>query len=99
MVQLSVFEAFVNEERMSVEQVENIQTKEEFADFIESFRKELVHAPDEWENSDLERFLGAMEAWVRAIDMYAKILVIRPLLVLVGALLQKYCVRQKFMNS
>lgn len=72
MVQLSVFEAFVNEERMSVEQVENIQTKEEFADFIESFRKELVHAPDEWENSDLERFLGAMEAWVRAIDMYAK---------------------------
>lgn len=57
---------------MSVEQVENIQTKEEFADFVEAFRKELRLAPDEWENHDLERFLGAMEAWVRAIDIYAK---------------------------
>lgn len=72
MVKLSVFEAFVSEARMGVGQLENIQTKEEFADFIESFRHELVHAPDEWENSDLERFLGAMEAWVRAIEMYAK---------------------------
>lgn len=57
---------------MNVEQVENIQTKEEFADFVEAFRKELILAPDEWENPDLERFLGAMEAWVRAIDIYAK---------------------------
>ncbi|MGC5700860.1 hypothetical protein J4P02_11740 [Pseudomonas sp. NFXW11] len=57
---------------MNFEQVEDIQTKEEFADFVEAFRKELILAPDEWDNPDLDRFLGAMEAWVRAIDMYAK---------------------------
>lgn len=72
MVRLSVFEAFVSEGRMSFERVRDIQTKEDLADFVGEFREGLVLNPDDWENPDLERFLAAMEAWIRSIDIYAK---------------------------
>lgn len=84
---------------MSFERVRDIQTKENLADFVGEFREGLVLNPDDWENSDLERFLAAMEAWIRSIDMYAKTLAIAMLLALAGVLLQKYCVHRKFMNS
>ena len=72
MVRLSVSEAFVSEGRMSFERVRDIQTKEDLADFVGEFREGLVLNPNDWENPDLERFLAAMEACVRSIDMYAK---------------------------
>ena len=57
---------------MSFEQTANIQTKEDLADFISEFREDLKLNSADWENPDLERFLAAMEAWIRSIDMYAK---------------------------
>ena len=57
---------------MSFERVRDIQTKEDLADFVREFREGLLLNPDDWENPDLERFLAAMEAWIRTMDMYAK---------------------------
>lgn len=57
---------------MNFDRVVALQTKEDLANFIEELGKELITAPDEWENSDLERFLFAMAAWVRSMDIYAK---------------------------
>jgi hypothetical protein len=57
---------------MSLEKARNIQTKEDLADFVAEFRDGLILNPDEWENSDLESFLAAMEDWIRSIDSYAK---------------------------
>ncbi|SNY17140.1 hypothetical protein SAMN05660659_01454 [Pseudomonas sp. LAMO17WK12:I6] len=53
------------------DQVEEIETKEDFANFLHAFRETLLRQPDEWENSTLERFLDAMEAWVHSMDGYA----------------------------
>jgi hypothetical protein len=52
--------------------IDSIATKEDLADFISEFKEGLLLAPDEWENLSLESFLGAMEAWIRVIDSYAK---------------------------
>lgn len=57
---------------MNLDRVIAIQTKEELASFIEELGEGLVTAPEEWENDDLERFLFAMAAWIRSMDMYAK---------------------------
>ncbi|GKQ33437.1 hypothetical protein PSTH1771_06385 [Pseudomonas syringae pv. theae] len=57
---------------MISERVRDIQTKEDLADFVGEFRGGLISSPNDWENPDLERFLAAMEAWIRTIDMYAK---------------------------
>jgi hypothetical protein len=54
------------------EMIEKIKTKEELADFVEKLRMSLNVAPVEWENPSLERFLEAMEAWIREIDRCAK---------------------------
>ncbi|NWB51291.1 MULTISPECIES: hypothetical protein [Pseudomonas] len=52
--------------------IDKIETKEDFAEFIGKLRSELLNAPEEWENTTLERFLESMEAWIKAIDMYSK---------------------------
>ncbi|WP_204903114.1 DUF7660 family protein [Pseudomonas syringae] len=49
----------------------SIKTREEFADFICGLQKDLKLNREEWENPTLERFLDAMEAWVRAMNFYA----------------------------
>lgn len=49
----------------------SIKTKEEFADFICGLRDDLALNSADWENPTLERFLDAMEAWVRAMNSYA----------------------------
>lgn len=54
------------------EMVVGIKTREEFADFICGLKGDLELNQDEWENPTLERFLEAMEAWVRAIRFYAE---------------------------
>ncbi|SDA94857.1 hypothetical protein SAMN03159443_05342 [Pseudomonas sp. NFACC15-1] len=52
--------------------IERMDTREEFADFICKLKEDLELNPSEWENPTLERFLDAMEAWVRAMNYYAK---------------------------
>ncbi|MEE1926460.1 hypothetical protein V0R50_31060 [Pseudomonas sp. 148P] len=51
--------------------IDGIKTKEEFADFICGLKEDLELNSNEWENPTLERFLDAMEAWIRAMDFYA----------------------------
>jgi hypothetical protein len=67
-----VLRGFVSEGYMSFPKFRDIQTKEDLANFVAKLREGLILNPDEWENPDLERFLAAMEAWIRSIDMYAK---------------------------
>lgn len=52
------------------EQIKSINSKEDLAEFIAALRADLVANPDTWENPTLERFLEAMESWVRAMDAY-----------------------------
>ena len=51
--------------------IESIKTREEFAVFICGLKEDLELNSGEWENPTLERFLDAMEAWVRAMNFYA----------------------------
>lgn len=57
---------------MNIERADEINSKDDLADFVERLRLNLLNHPDEWENPDLERFLAAMGAWVRSMDMYVK---------------------------
>jgi hypothetical protein len=72
MDRLSACVVFVSEDFMNHDRISEIHTKEELANFIEELSEGLINAPDEWENTDLERFLLAMAAWIRSIDIYAK---------------------------
>lgn len=52
--------------------IDFIDTKEDLADFVSGLREELKKSPDEWENQTLDRYLDAMESWIRVIDAYSK---------------------------
>ena len=52
--------------------VEGIATKDDLADFVAELRLSLQSKSSDWENPSLERFLEAMEAWVRTMDSYAR---------------------------
>lgn len=52
------------------DQIESIETREDFAEFLNVFRESLASQPDEWENPTLEKFLDAMEAWVNSMEGY-----------------------------
>jgi len=54
------------------EKIESIQTKEDLAKFIGSLRIDLNTQQDSWENPTLDGFLEAMEAWILAMDSWAK---------------------------
>ncbi len=54
------------------QQIEKIKTKEDLADFVTALRLNFEAHPEEWENLTLERFLSAMEVWIRSIDSYYK---------------------------
>lgn len=53
-----------------LKQLEQTQTREDLASFIDSLRRDLIANPDDWENADLSSFLSAMAAWVRDMDGY-----------------------------
>ncbi|WP_455342767.1 DUF7660 family protein [Ralstonia mojiangensis] len=42
------------------------------ADFIVALVKDLQESGREWENVSLDRFLSAIEAWIRDMDGYYK---------------------------
>ena len=50
------------------EKIDLIKTKDDLADFLESLRGELSSSPGDWENKTLDRYLEAMEAWIRSMD-------------------------------
>ncbi|WP_427501459.1 DUF7660 family protein [Methylomonas sp. MED-D] len=54
------------------ERISRINSKDDLADFIAALRSDLTANPETWENPTLERFLNAMESWMRTMDMYYK---------------------------
>lgn len=54
------------------EQISLVNSKEELADFVAALRSDLSANPDTWENPTLERFLEAIESWIRTMDTYYK---------------------------
>jgi hypothetical protein len=54
------------------ELVARIESKEELADFVGQLLKDLEENRIEWENPTLERFLFAMESWIRSMDSFYK---------------------------
>ncbi|EUC12602.1 UNVERIFIED_ORG: hypothetical protein BDU10_9601 [Burkholderia sp. CF145] len=52
------------------ERVRGIASKEELADFVAALLQDLEQNRAEWENPTLERFLFAMESWIRSMDNY-----------------------------
>lgn len=51
--------------------IETIETKEDLADFVEKLRLSLDISPSDWQNQSLEKFLEAMAAWIKVIDIYS----------------------------
>src|SRR5262245_43645736 len=52
------------------EQIALVDSKQALAIFVESLRDDLRHNPASWENSTLERFLGALASWIEDSDGY-----------------------------
>jgi hypothetical protein len=52
------------------ERIQTIASKEDLADFVAALLVDLNTNPDDWENPTLERFLSAMERWIRSMDNY-----------------------------
>jgi hypothetical protein len=53
-------------------EIDAINTKEDLAEFLSGLRKDLIENPGDWENQTLDRYLDAMESWIRVIDAYSK---------------------------
>ena len=53
-------------------QVNTISTRKDFVAFVRSLSDSLRGSPNDWENTDLERFLDALAAWVQDMDGYFK---------------------------
>jgi len=50
------------------QEIAGVQSREDLAAFVGALRKDLETNKEEWENSTLERFLEAMEAWIESMD-------------------------------
>lgn len=50
--------------------IEHIDTKNDLANFIGELRSNLISNPADWENPSLDRYLEAMEAWIKSMDSY-----------------------------
>jgi len=57
---------------INFEEISYIENGDQLADFVNALRENLLQHSDEWENLDLERFLTAMEAWIRSLNSYAR---------------------------
>lgn len=54
------------------EKIEQVQSKEDLAEFIMKLRDDLRVNAESWDNQNLDQFLEAMAAWVSAMDFWAK---------------------------
>jgi hypothetical protein len=52
------------------QQVDAINSREDFCTFVARLLQSLKESPDSWENDNLESFLAALEAWVGDMDGY-----------------------------
>jgi hypothetical protein len=52
------------------DQVEAIQTREDFVGFVRDLVRDLRANPGEWQNQTLDAFLEAVAAWVEDCDGY-----------------------------
>lgn len=50
--------------------INNIKSKTDFIDFVESLAKDLRNNPEEWENKTLPEFLGAIASWTEDMEGY-----------------------------
>jgi len=52
------------------QKVENVNSRESLAEFVDSMKVDFIKNPENWENSDMESFLEAMSAWIKDMDGY-----------------------------
>ena len=55
-----------------VERAQAIQSKAEFATFLQLLLRNYREHPDEWDNNGLERFLEAMGGFVDGLSAYSE---------------------------
>jgi hypothetical protein len=53
-----------------VEQVKNIETRDDFVVFMQQLLRDRRQCPEQWENASLEAYLEAIAAWVKDMDGY-----------------------------
>jgi hypothetical protein len=51
---------------------ESVTSREQLAEFVQSFREDLLANPQEWENQTLERFLEAFSRYLEDVPGYLK---------------------------
>jgi hypothetical protein len=52
------------------ERLEMIRSKEDLADLVPALCSDFKTNPTAWENDTLDRFLDAMQDWIRSSDAY-----------------------------
>jgi hypothetical protein len=52
------------------EQVDDINSREDFASFVRALIQDIRQDPDSWENNTVESFLDGIAAWVVDLDGY-----------------------------
>ena len=52
------------------EQVEKIQTRDDFVTFMYHLVRDLRTYPEHWDNTSLDAYLTALAAWVQDMDGY-----------------------------
>jgi hypothetical protein len=52
------------------EQVDAINSREEFVSFVRALLRDFKQDPGSWENDRLESFLNAIAGWVEDVDGY-----------------------------
>jgi hypothetical protein len=63
----------INGGKMEIyEKIGDIKSRGDLADFVAALRSDLQMHPEQWENPTLDRFLSAMEDWIRSMDSYYK---------------------------
>ncbi|MGA3979497.1 DUF7660 family protein [Ralstonia nicotianae] len=58
--------------KITPQEVNDVDSKERLADFVAALVRDLRENAGGWENVSLDRFLGAMESWIREMDGYYK---------------------------
>ena len=52
------------------EQVQEIESRQDFVSFVQALRQDFAATPELWENRDVDSFLDALAAWVGGMDGY-----------------------------
>ncbi|MDQ0271327.1 DUF7660 family protein [Cytobacillus purgationiresistens] len=51
-------------------ELQQVNNKEQFTQFISSLTTDFKLKPDEWENNDIESFLQGVKSWVEDMEGY-----------------------------